>query len=674
MRAGRCCASTTPVPRPRARAALLTGFVIVKSLALISVSSLAFFAVPAFAEEADDRSAGEEVVVTAMRVPTTLDAVPASITVLNKAQIDDSQAIVVSDLVVRTPGVTFTRNGGFGTSTGIRIRGADADQTLVVIDGVRMNDPSSAGGGYNFANLMIGDTAQLEILRGAQSILWGSQAIGGVVSVVTETPDRPLQASFDVEAGSRETINARAALGGNTGPVRWRLSGFNFVTDGISALSPRRGATERDGFRSHGGNGRVNIDLGSGAMIDLRGYYSSSSVDIDSTTGDTPVVNDTVERFGYAGLIVPLFKGALTNRVSYSRMRSDRDGQDPRRNRTLNLDTTGWSERFEYQGTARVAKGWQATFGAERENTRFRNFATIPASLATPIPAPLEADARLDSLYAQLSAQVLPPLTLNAGIRHDDHDRFGGNTIFSGGAVVSLFDSGTLLRASYGEGFKAPTLYQLGSQYGNAALRPEQSKGWEAGIEQRLLDRKLTLSATYYQRTADNLIVYYGCSGAPAGLCLVPGSTTTGRLGYYENVTKNDTQGLEFSGAFDLGGFHLSANYSWIDAENQSPGASFGKKLRRLPRRTANLEASYTFGFGLTFGGALRWSGEAFENEANTDVLDDYTLVDLRAAFKVSETAEFYARADNLFDTYYETARNYNSLGRSIHAGLRGSF
>lgn len=646
----------------------------VKSLVFGSVLGFSIFAVPAFAEDASDLSVGEGVVVTALRVPTPLDSVPASITVLDKAKIDASQAIIVSDLVIRTPGVTFTRNGGFGASTGVRIRGADADQTLVVIDGVRMNDPSSAGGGYNFANLMIGDTAQLEILRGAQSILWGSQAIGGVINVVSATPDRPLQASFDVEAGSRETVNARAAIGGNTGPVRWRLSGFNFTTQGISALSPRRGATERDGFRSNGGNGRVNIDLGSGAMIDLRGYYSSNSVDIDSTTGDTPVVNDTVERFGYAGLVVPLFDGALVNRVSYSRMRSDRDGRDPRRNRTLNLDTTGWSERLEYQGTARFATGWMATFGAERENSRFRNFATIPATLATPIPAPLEADARLDSLYAQLSAQILPLLTVNAGVRHDDHDRFGGNTIFSAGAVASLLDGGTLLRANYGEGFKAPTLYQLGSQYGNAALRPERSKGWEAGIEQRLLDRRLTLSATYYQRRADNLIVYYGCTGAPTGLCLVPGSTTAGRLGFYDNVAKTDTQGLEFGAAVDLGGFHLSANYSWIDAENRSPGVSFGKKLRRLPRRTANLEAGYAFGFGLTLGGAVRWSGDAFDNEANTDILGKYTLVDLRAAYKISQTVEIYARANNLFDTYYETARNYNSLGRSIHAGLRGRF
>lgn len=649
-----------------------------KLLNRVSLSALSLISSPAWAEDASSAEAADagngDIVVSATRLAVTADEVPAALTVIDKGAIDASQAITVSDLLVRTPGVTFTRNGGYGTSTGIRIRGADSDQTVIVLDGVKMNDPSSTGGGYNFANLTIGDTTRIEILRGPQSILWGSQAIGGVVNVATALPDRPLQANFDVEAGSRETVSARAAIGGNTGPVRWRLSGFSFTTDGITALAPRLGATERDGFRNRGGNGRVDVDLGGGASIDLRGYYSTGRVEIDATTGDSPAVQRNEERFGYAGLIVPLFGDRLTNRFAYSRTRTDRDGFDPRRARPLNLDSSGWSERLEYQGTAKIAEGWQATFGIERENTRFRNFATIPANPASPIPAPIEADARLDSLYAQISARVFPALTLNGGIRHDDHDRFGGNTVLGGGAVLSLFDDATLLRANYGEGFKAPTLYQLGSQYGNAALRPEESTGWEAGVEQRLFGRAVTLSATYYERQAENLIVFYNCSGPPSGLCFVPGSTTVGRLGYYDNVTKTDTRGLEFGAAVDLGGFHLDANYSWIDAENRSPGATLGKKLRRLPRRTANADLSYRFGFGLTLGGAVRWSGKAFENEANTILLDDYTLVDLRASFKTSDRFEIYGRVENLFDEYYETARNYNSLGRSVHAGIRGRF
>jgi vitamin B12 transporter len=636
---------------------------------LFSTAAYAQVEAPSPADDGD-----EAIVVTATRLPVTADQVPASLTVIDKAAIDASQAVIVSDLLVRTPGITITRNGGYGTSTGIRIRGADSDQTVVVIDGVKLNDPSSTGGGYNFANLMVGDTARIEILRGPQSILWGSQAIGGVVNVVTALPERALEASFDVEAGSRETVSARAGIGGVAGPLRWRVSGFSFVTDGISALSPRLGATERDGYRNRGGNARFNLDLGGGAMIDLRGSYASGRVDIDATTGDTPAFNLNEEMFGYAGVVVPLFDGRLVNRFAISATRTDRDGFDPRRARPRNLDSNGWLERYEYQGTATIAEGWQATFGLEREESRFRNYATIPASPTTAIPAPIRANARLDSAYAQLSARIVAPLTVNAGVRHDDHDRFGGNTVFGGGAVLSLFDERTLIRASYGEGFKAPTLYQLGSQYGNAALRPETSKGWEAGVEQRLFDRALTLSATYFDRNARDLIVFYSCSGAPAGLCLVPGSATVGRLGYYDNVSRTKTRGVELGGALDLGGLSLAANYSWIDAENRSPGALFGKALRRLPAHSANAEASYRWDFGLSLGAALRWSGDAFENEANSVVLRDYTLVDLRASMRLTDSFELYGRVENLFDRYYETALNYNSLGRSIHAGIRGRF
>jgi len=621
-----------------------------------------------------DSGGDDAIVVTATRMPVTADQVPASLTVIGKDAIDASQAVIISDLLVRTPGITITRNGGYGTSTGLRIRGADSDQTVVVIDGVKLNDPSSTGGGYNFANLTVGDTARIEILRGPQSILWGSQAIGGVVNIVTALPEKPLEMSFDVEAGSRDTISARAGLGGTTGPVRWRIAAFNFTTDGISALSPRRGATEKDGYRNRGGNARVNIDLGGGAMIDLRGLYSRGRVDIDSTTADTPAYNFSEEAFGYAGIVMPLFDGRLTNRFAISATQTDRDGFDPRRARPLNLDSTGWAKRYEYQGTAKIADGWQATFGVEREETRFRNYATIPASPTAAIPAPIRASARLDSLYGQLSAQIVQPLTVTAGIRHDDHDRFGGNTVVGTGAVLSLFDDATLIRANYGEGFKAPSLYQLGSQYGNAALRPETSKGWEAGIEQRFFDRALILSATWFDRSARDLIVFYSCSGAPTGLCLTPGSTTVGRLGYYDNVSRTQTHGVELGGSLDLGGLSLSANYSWIDAENRSPGATFGKKLRRLPGHTANAEASYRWDFGLSLGAALRWSGKAFENDTNSVVLKDYTLVDLRAAMKVTDSFEIYGRVENLFDRYYETALNYNSLGRSIHAGIRGRF
>jgi vitamin B12 transporter len=619
----------------------------------------------------DDR---EAILVSATRLATTLDRVPASVTVLDKAAIDRSQDIGVTELLLRTPGVSLSRNGGYGTATSLRIRGAESDQTVVVIDGVKLNDPSSTGGGYNFANLLVGDASRIEVLRGPQSILWGSQAIGGVVNVVTPLPDKALEGSFDIEAGSRETVSARAAIGGRTGPVAWRIGGQAFTTDGISAVSPRFGGVEKDGNTNRNVSGRAVIDLTPGLSVDLRGYYASARVDIDSTTADTPEFSLNTEFVGYAGLNLDLLDGRLRNRLAYIHTDTDRDSFNPTRARGQTFDAAGSNRRFEYQGSFALAEGWTLLAGAENERSRFRSVSP-PAALATPIPAPVRGEVEITSFYGQLSAEPIAGLTLNAGLRHDDHDRFGGRTLFAAGGIWRL-PTGTVLRASYGEGFKAPTLYQLYSEYGNAALDPEQASGWEAGAEQILFDGKLRFGATWFDRTTRGQIIFNSCtSSSTVPLCLVPGSTTTRRSGYYSNVARAEAHGVEAQAALTLGGLTLDGNYSWTVADDRSAGtANFGKWLPRRPREQANASVSYDWDFGLTTGAALRWSGRSFDNAANTTPLAAYTLVDLRAEYRLSDGVRLFGRVENLFDEQYMTVFRYGALGRSVYAGIRGRF
>ena len=497
---------------------------------------LASLPVSALAEPMEAVDAGGVIIVSALRTPTPVDTVASSITVLNKKAIDASQAPVVSDLLVRTPGISLTRNGGYGTATSIRIRGAEGDQTVLVVDGVKLADPSSTGGGYNFATLMTGDIDQIEILRGPQSILWGSQAIGGVVNIVTATPDRALEASADIEGGSRDTVNARAAVGGRSGPVHWRVAGGRFTTEGISAISPRFGGKERDGYTNSTLNGRVGITLSSAVSIDMRGYYAKGRADIDSagSVPDSPEYSLVDEWTSYAGLNADLFDGALRNRLGFSRSETVRDNINPLRTvRPQSFAAKGQTDRYEYQGTLGLAQGWTIVFGVEREEQKMRS-ASPPNSLAS--YATIRASADIDSQYAQVRIEPVVGLTLNGGLRHDRHSAFGGNMVFGGGAVWSLFNNRTILRASYGEGFKAPTLYQLHSEYGNSALDPEKSRGWDVGVEQHLFDHKLILSATWFERNTDNLITYNGCAtSSRPPLCFAPG-TTTPRAGYYANI------------------------------------------------------------------------------------------------------------------------------------------
>ena len=640
------------------------------SLAVLAASS------PALAEEAAHAvaSEGDSIIVTATRAPLTLDEIPASIAVLDKAAIDRAQDIGVTELLLRTPGVSLSRNGGYGTATSLRIRGAESEHTVAVIDGVKLNDPSSTGGGFNFTNLLVGDIARIEVLRGPQSILWGSQAIGGVVNIVTASAEKALEASFDIEAGSRQTVSARAAVGGKTGPLSWRIGGQRFTTDGISSHARAFGGVERDGYRNHNVSGRAELALSDHVSVEARGTYASGRVQFDGFNADSADYGLNKELVGYAGVNVDLADGRFRNRIAYGHTDTNRDNFNPTRARPRSFEADGRNKRWEYQGSFAFSDRISAVFGVENERSDFRSRSPA-ASLSTPLPAFARGEAELTSAYGQLSVEPVAGLTLNGGVRYDDHDRYGGQTLFAAGGVWQL-PTGSVLRASYGEGFKAPSLYQLFSEYGNVALDPEAADGWEAGVEQSLFASKLVIGASWFDRTTTNQIIYNSCSGTATNpLCFVPGDPATRRFGYYSNVARSKVHGVEAAAALTLGGLVLDGNYSWVVAEERSPGtANFGKWLPRRPRQTANASVSYAFDFGLGIGAAMRWSGKSFDNASNATRLDDYTLVDLRAEYALSDAVKLFARAENLFDEQYMTAFRYGSLGRSVYAGIRGRF
>ena len=297
-----------------------------------------------------DHSLLADVVVTANRSAQAADRVGQSVTVLTAADIKASQTVGVADLLIRTPGVTLSRNGGIGSATSLRIRGAETDQTVAVIDGVKLNDPSGTGGGFNFGNLLVGDIARIEVLRGAQSTLWGSQAIGGVVNIVTAEPTRPFQAGLDAEAGSRGTTYLRGNIGGATERVTWRLAASRYDTDGFSTFA--RG-TEEDGYENYGLSGRANIRVTEGVSVDLRAVYSNGTVGIDGfpaplfAFGDTRESSQTKELVTYTGLNFDLFDGRLSNRVAYAYTKTERHNENPDQAVTpVTFDAEGLNKRF----------------------------------------------------------------------------------------------------------------------------------------------------------------------------------------------------------------------------------------------------------------------------------------------------------------------------------------
>ncbi len=608
------------------------------------------------------------IVVTANRTATPIGRVGQSITVLDADIIRERQAQSVSDLLRTVPGVTIARNGGVGTSTSVFIRGAESDQTVALIDGVKLNDPSSPGGGYNFGNLLVGNIARIEVLRGPSSVIWGSQAIGGVVNLITAPPTDELTVKARGEYGYRDTAQGVVNIAGKAGPVSASAGGGYFRTDGISTFNEDRGGTEKDGYRNYGANLNLNLAVTDAISVDARGYYSNGRVGIDGfpaptfAFGDTREYGKTRELIGYGGLNVALFDGALRNRFGYARTDTRRRNYDPDGTPIETFAGDGDNYRIEYQGVADVMDAVQATFGAEREVSRFTS-----SSFGGPATA---GRARIFSVYGQVSVTPVVGLTLTGGARQDDHNVFGGKTSLAGSGVYSPNGGATTIRASYSEGFKAPTLYQLQSEYGNAGLTPERAKGWDAGVTQRALDGAIEATATYFHRNSRDLINFVSCTAPLTGICV-------GRpFGTYDNVARATAEGVEIGITLrPVEPLRFQANYGWIDAENRSAGtANFGRKLVRRPSQSVNASIDYRWPFGLETGATVTSVGSSFDNANNTRKVQGYVLADIRAAIPITEQVQVYGRIENLFDEQYETIFRYGTYGRAAYVGVRLSY
>jgi len=614
-----------------------------------TISLLALAVATPVAAQEPNLSDADDIVVTASGIEQSRDEVGQAITVIDADTIEKRQTIDIVDLLATTPGVRFNRTGTTGSVASVSIRGAETTQTLVLIDGVKVNDPSGIGDGYDFGHLLTGNIRRIEVLRGSNSVVHGSQAIGGVVNVMTATPAEGFAAGASAEYGYSDTVNAKADASGTAGPVSGGIGGAFFRTDGISSAAV---GTERDGYENFAGNARLKIALGEALSLDLRGYYISADLDYDSFFGvpaDSADVAKLDQYVGYAGLNLGLFDGRFTSRAAVTWLRNERDyffvrGTAP------DFGFKGTNLRFEYQGVVTPADSAKLVFGYEHERPDYDFFGFGSTS---------SARANIDSVYALGIVQPLVGLSLSGGVRHDDHSQFGGATTFGANANYSLNNGATNVRLSYGEGFKAPSLYQLYDSFsGNAALRPERSKSYDVGIDQSLADGRALVSLTAFLRNTidqinfDNMTFTYG------------------------NIDRTRAKGVEATLALrPIDALNVTASYSYIDARDRSGRPVFDGK--RLPRRAAHavsLSADYDWSFGLSTGATLTMVGDSFDNAANSVRLDGYAIAGVRASLPIGEHLELYGRIDNLFDADYATAVNYGTYGRAAYGGVRARF
>jgi vitamin B12 transporter len=413
----------------------------------------------------------------------------------------------------------------------------------------------------------------------------------------------------------------------------------------------------------------VEVALSEALTLDLRGWYAAGRSEVDGYPaplflfGDTAQVSKNRQWVGYAG--ANLATGRLKHRFAFTHTDVRRRSFDPGASPAERSDYRGRNEWLEYQGLLDL-DAVQASFGAERETQRFAKKEVFD-------PAGHRGEARTDSAYALLTARPMAGLDVSGGLRFDDHSGFGGHGSLSLAAAWSPNGGATTLRASHADGFKAPSLYQLASEYGNPALAPETAKGWDAGVTQRLWGGLAEVGATWFRRSTRNLIDFAYCPGNP--VC------ADGRFGYYKNVSRAFAQGLEAVVRIaPADGVRIEASYSHVRSEDRSAGSTdFGKQLVRRPKDSLSVVADYLWASGLQTGATLRWTGARRDVDYDAwpaqDVrLGGYVLADVRAAFPVAAGIELYGRIENLFDARYETVLRYGVQGRAAYAGVRLSY
>ena len=621
----------------------------------------------------------ESVVVVATRSPEPLSKIGGSVTLIDAAAIQESQAVDVADLLVQTPGISMFRAGGIGQSTSVFIRGAASDQTVVIIDGVQLNDPSVTSGGFDFQHLMMGDISRIEVLRGAQSTLYGSQAMGGVINIMTAEPVGALSGGLSSEAGSYGTGQAIAHFGGKSDSLLWRMSTDYYASRGFPCFDKALGGKRDCATQIEGGSGQLRYEFTPEAQLDIRAYFTHSKTDFDGydtptyTFGDDSEYGYNQQLLAYAGLTLRSTDYALVNRIAVQYTGSHTRTYDP--NAIVNFGSpsnetfygTGRNIREEYQGTWTPNFRTNLVFGVQHETSTIN---TDSPAYDFGGPAPIKDQVSLVSGYAQLQRELMSGVTLTAGERYDRHNVYGGHATGQMAVAWVLDDRSTIVRASVGQGFKAPALYQLYSPYGNLGLQPETSTTWDAGIERHLLNNRLMLSATYFQSASHELINFFSCPSSSSNpLCAVAG-------GYYANIGQTAARGVEWQGEFKANSrITIASNYTYTYTADQSADAAVhDAQLPRRPQHAANASVNYQWDRRWNATVAVRYAGPSFEDSANTVRLGGYTLINLRASYTISDHLELYARLENAGDKQYEMAYQYGTPGRSGYLGFRAHF
>ncbi|NNL96105.1 MAG: TonB-dependent receptor, partial [Xanthomonadales bacterium] len=596
-----------------------------------------------------------------------------SMTVITAEDIRNRQAMFLSDLLRTVPGFAVSQSGGPGAQTQVRVRGSEANHVLVLVDGMRVNDPASADE-FQFQYMLSEQIERIEILRGPQSATWGTDALSAVINIIHRKSADRSRATATAELGSWNSRKLSAS--GEHADGRYRawagLSGFE--TDGINASST---GTERDGNRNTAVNAGLDVDYSDSIQLGFsarRLEAESEFDDFDFTTGlpaDADRLSEASRTYLQGTLRFAPRQSRWSGHVAVKSMHSDNQNYADGR---WSGSTASDSLEFAAQATAWLGdtdqRQHRVTLAAERQEIEFQQRG-IAAVFGDPNQ---DQEYDINGVAVEYFSRPFEGFNWNASARLDDFSDFDSAQTWQLAASYRVNDR-LRLRGSGGTGTKAPTFTERfgffeGSFRGNPGLEPEQSTGWELGLESEMRDGAARLGVAWFEQDLENEI---------DGFVFDPGS------GLFTAVNKSldsRRRGLEITLDMSLSeALDLAVNYTYTDATQPLAGGLEQVEIRR-PEHLANLKLDYRFGDGrgrLNF--ALRFNGHQFDSffspvtfMAEQVELGDYWLADLATAWQLRPGAELNVRVENLLDERYQEVLGFARAGRAVYAGLRMTF